>query len=153
MEGKAENQNSKPQSNEYQTLKAEDEELYRLLMGESVRQFSSIELIASENFVSKNVRDTLALPIINCDCPALHEYAEKELLDIYGINEEEWGVNLHPGSGSPANFEAYNSLMEHGDHLLGMQLASGGHLTHGHQTQERKFSTASYYFNVKSYIV
>lgn len=51
----------------------------------------------------------------------------------FGLNPEEWGVNVQPYSGSPANFETFTALLRPHDRIMGLDLPSGGHLTHGKQ--------------------
>jgi glycine hydroxymethyltransferase len=52
-------------------------------------------------------------------------------LQAYSCNPEEWGVNVQPYSGSPANFAVYTALLKPHDRIMGLDLPSGGHLTHG----------------------
>ena len=58
------------------------------------------------------------------------------LSTAFNLNPEEWGVNVQPYSGSPANFETFTALLRPHDRIMGLDLPSGGHLTHGKQ-QER----------------
>ena len=74
-------------------------------------------------------------------------------LDLYGLSPSEWGVNVQPYSGSPANFAAYTALLQPHDRIMGLDLPSGGHLTHGFQTVKRKVSATSVYFESMPYIV
>ena len=74
-------------------------------------------------------------------------------LDLYGLDPEEWGVNVQPYSGSPANFAAYTALLSPHDRIMGLDLPSGGHLTHGFQTPKKKVSATSVYFESMPYIV
>jgi glycine hydroxymethyltransferase len=78
---------------------------------------------------------------------------QSRALAAFGLNSEEWGVNVQPLSGSPANFAVYTALMQPGDRLMGLSLAHGGHLTHGHQTENKKISASSVYFESKAYFV
>ncbi len=67
------------------------------------------------------------------------------------MNPAEWAVNVQPLSGSPANFAVYTALLEPGDRIMGLSLAHGGHLTHGHQTETKKISGSSIYFESRPY--
>ena len=74
-------------------------------------------------------------------------------LALYGLDPEEWGVNVQPYSGSPANFAAYTALLSPHDRIMGLDLPSGGHLTHGFQTPKKKVSATSVYFESMPYTV
>ena len=74
-------------------------------------------------------------------------------LELYNLNNEEWGVNVQPYSGSPANFAAYTALLQPHDRIMGLDLPSGGHLTHGFQTAKKKVSATSVYFESMPYVV
>jgi glycine hydroxymethyltransferase len=60
---------------------------------------------------------------------------------------------VQPLSGSPANFEVFTALLEPGDKIMGLAPASGGHVTHGHQTESKKIAAASIYFKTQSYYI
>lgn len=74
-------------------------------------------------------------------------------LELYGLSPQEWGVNVQPYSGSPANFAVYTALLNPHDRIMGLDLPSGGHLTHGFQTAKRKVSATSVYFESMPYTV
>lgn len=74
-------------------------------------------------------------------------------LKLYGLDPNEWGVNVQPYSGSPANFAAYTALLSPHDRIMGLDLPSGGHLTHGFQTPKKKVSATSVYFESMPYVV
>jgi glycine hydroxymethyltransferase len=74
-------------------------------------------------------------------------------LNLYGLDKEEWGVNVQPYSGSPANFAVYTALLSPHDRIMGLDLPSGGHLTHGFQTAKKKVSATSVYFESMPYVV
>ena len=69
---------------------------------------------------------------------------QKRALEAYGLNPEEWGVNVQPYSGSPANLAAITALAGHQGRIMGLDLPDGGHLTHGFQTDKKKTHIISY---------
>lgn len=71
---------------------------------------------------------------------------QKRALEAFRANPEEWGVNVQPLSGSPANFAVYTALLGPGGKLMGLSLTHGGHLTHGHYSDTKKVSASSLYF-------
>ncbi|CAG8644374.1 6202_t:CDS:2 [Cetraspora pellucida] len=147
-------------------LQEEDKEIYDLIQKEKYRQFSGLELIASENFTSLAVMEANGSPLTNKYSEGLpgaryyggNEYIDqvenlcrKRALQAFQLNPEEWGVNVQPYSGSTANFCALTALLQPHDRLMGLDLPSGGHLTHGWQTSKKKISTSSIYFESMPY--
>jgi glycine hydroxymethyltransferase len=125
-----------------------DKILNNLIKKEIKRQQSTIDLIASENYISPEVLQTLGTPLTNKYSegypkkryyPGNQIYDEIELLaqsrakKVFGLKEDEWGVNVQILSGSPANISIYGALLEPGDTFLAMGLSFGGHLSHGHK--------------------
>lgn len=122
-----------------------DRILRDLLQREIVRQRDTINLIPSENIVSRAVRDILGSPLVNKyseGYPGKRYYAGNTVIDkIERLAEErarkvfhlsrEWHVNVQPYSGSPANLAVLFALVPPGGTIMGMGLPFGGHLTHG----------------------
>ena len=119
-----------------------DPEIAKVIRLETERQGSKLELIASENFVSEAVLEAMGSPLTNKYAegyPGKRYYGGCEFVDIaetlaierakqlFGADH----VNVQPHSGAQANMAAYFSVLEYGDTILGLNLAHGGHLTHG----------------------
>lgn len=155
-------------------LEEHDPEMFDLIEQEKNRQWKSLELIASENFTSKAVMDCLGSCLTNKyaeGLPHARYYGGNEIVDqvetlcqsralqAYGLDPEKWGVNVQPYSGSPANFAVYTALLKPHDRIMGLDLPSGGHLTHGFYTYSKKektrkaVSATSVYFESLPYSV
>lgn len=124
-------------------LKKSDPEVYKALYKEKKRQQEHIELIASENFVSKAVLEAQGSIFTNKYAegyPSKRYYGGCENVDVIENLAKErvkkmFNVkyaNVQPHSGSQANMAAYRALLKNGDTILGMSLDAGGHLTHGY---------------------
>jgi glycine hydroxymethyltransferase len=126
----------------YKYLENTDPQVYKAVKLETDRQRSKIELIASENFVSEAVLEATGSPLTNKYAegyPGKRYYGGCEYVDIV----EELAIerakqlfgadhaNVQPHSGAQANTAVYFAMLEPGDTILGMDLAHGGHLTHG----------------------
>jgi len=124
-------------------IKRNDNELFQVIQKEFDRQQSHIELIASENFVSKEVLEADGSVLTNKYAegyPGRRYYGGCEFVDeaenlaiervkkIFNVAY----ANVQPHSGSTANMGAYRAILEPGDKVMGMALDQGGHLTHGH---------------------
>ncbi|ORX89978.1 serine hydroxymethyltransferase [Basidiobolus meristosporus CBS 931.73] len=149
-------------------LEQEDREIFDLIEKEKFRQFSGLELIASENFTSQAVIEANGSCLTNKyseGLPGARYYGGNEFIDqienicrdralrAFNLNPEEWGVNVQPYSGSTANFAAFTALIQPHDRIMGLDLPSGGHLTHGYQTSKKKISSSSIYFESMPYQV
>ena len=125
----------------------QDKQIEKLIKDEGKRQKSVINLIASENYVSKDVLQALGSELTNKYAegyPGRRYYGGNTIIDkvellcieralkLFKLKPEEWHVNVQPLSGSPANFALYAALVPIGGKIMGMKLTSGGHLTHGH---------------------
>lgn len=143
-----------------------DPQIYELIQREKVRQDTNIELIASENYTSGAVMECLGSCLTNKYSEgrpgkryyggnqiidSIERLAEERALNAFGLEKKEWSVNVQPYSGSPANFAVYTGLLEPGDRIMGLDLPSGGHLSHGFQTDTKKISATSIYFETASY--
>jgi glycine hydroxymethyltransferase len=123
-------------------IKTHDGEIAEAILKELDRERSNIELIASENFTSPTVMDTLATVLTNkyaegypgkryyggCEfVDVVEDLARERLKALYGADH----ANVQPHSGSSANEAVYFAVLEPGDVVMGMDLSHGGHLTHG----------------------
>lgn len=130
---------------DYAHIKNQDEAIYNAVIGEEKRQAEGLELIPSENYVSKAVLEANGSIFTNKyseGYPGKRYYGGQEYTDeIERIAIDRAKqlfncqyANVQPLSGAPANVAMYFALMEPGDTVLGMDLGHGGHLTHGHPT-------------------
>ena len=138
-------------------VKAVDKEVAAAIEAEMARQNSHIELIASENWVSKAVMAAMGSPLTNkyadgypgkryyggCECvDEVEELARERAKKLFGCEY----VNVQPHSGAQANMAVQFAMLKPGDTIMGQNLAHGGHLTHG---SPANFSGT--YFNVVPY--
>ncbi len=125
-----------------------DTQIKKLIEAEKKRQKSVINLIASENVVSKDVLEALGTELTNKYAegyPGKRYYGGNEVVDklesltqdrarkLFGLNASRWHVNVQALSGSPANLAVYLALVPLGGKIMGMSLDNGGHLTHGYK--------------------
>ena len=126
------------------TLQQSDPAIARAIADETERQHDGLEMIASENFVSRAVLEAAGSVFTNKYAegyPGKRYYGGCEFADVVenlarDRAKELFGAehaNVQPHSGSQANAAAFMTLLEPGDTILGLDLAHGGHLTHGHK--------------------
>ncbi|MGD9781890.1 MAG: ribose 5-phosphate isomerase B [Kiritimatiellia bacterium] len=142
---------------EPEAIHERDTEIYAAIQGEAKRQRQNVELIASENYVSRAVREAQGSVLTNKYAegyPGKRYYNGCEFVDeaerlaieraqrLFGAEH----ANVQPHSGSGANMAVYFAMMQPGDTMLAMSLAHGGHLTHGH-----KVNFSGRFFNVVPY--
>lgn len=124
-----------------------DKKLASLVKKETERQNKTIDLIASENIASPDVREMLRTSLTNKYsegypgrryypgnefCDEIENLARSYALKAFGLSSDKWAANVQAYSGSPANLAIYLGLVKPGETIMGMKLAYGGHLTHGH---------------------
>lgn len=141
----------------FEEVRKVDTEIADAIQDEIARQNSHIELIASENWVSKAVMAAMGSPLTNkyaegypgkryyggCECvDVVEELAKKRACELFGCEY----VNVQPHSGAQANMAVQFAMLKPGDTVMGMNLAHGGHLSHG---SPANFSGA--YFNIVPY--
>ncbi len=127
----------------YENLKNEDKAVFDIIEKEKERQINEIELIASENYVSKAVLEAMGSVLTNKyseGYPGHRYYGGNQVIDEAEniaierakklFNAEH--VNVQPLSGSPANAAVYFAFLKPGDKVMGLKLDHGGHLSHGH---------------------
>lgn len=124
-----------------------DKIIENLIKKETQRQVDTLNLIASENYVSRDVLACLGSVFTNKYAEgypgkryyggnqyvdAVENLAKKRAFALFRLSPKQWSVNVQPYSGSPANLAIYLALVPPGEKIMGMRLDMGGHLTHGH---------------------
>jgi glycine hydroxymethyltransferase len=134
---------SRPAGLMQESIAEVDPELWDAMLGERRRQHDKIELIASENYTSAAVMEAQGSWLTNKyaeGLPGKRYYGGCEYVDVAEVLAQQRAlalfpgsehVNVQPHSGAQANMAAYFSVLEPGDRIMGMNLAHGGHLTHG----------------------
>ncbi len=138
-------------------LKKTDPAIYILIRQEEKRQKEVLEMIPSENYTSQAVMEALGSVLTNKyseGFPNKRYYQGNAVIDSVELLTQERAkklfgvpyVNVQPLSGSPANSAVYFALLQNGEKLMGLDLASGGHITHGHKLGlSGRFFTAVHY--------
>ncbi|XP_017009084.2 serine hydroxymethyltransferase [Drosophila takahashii] len=149
-------------------LEQGDPELADLIKKEKERQREGLEMIASENFTSVAVLESLSSCLTNKyseGYPGKRYYGGNEFIDrvellaqkrgreLFNLEDDKWGVNVQPYSGSPANLAVYTGVCRPHDRIMGLDLPDGGHLTHGFFTPTKKISATSIFFESMPYKV
>ncbi|KAL3687898.1 hypothetical protein R1sor_014207 [Riccia sorocarpa] len=145
-----------------QPLAMVDPALWKIMEEEKVRQWRGIELIASENFTSQAVIEALGSHLTNKyseGLPGCRYYGGNKYIDMienlciqralqaFHLDPKEWGVNVQPYSCTSANFAVYTALLQPKDRIMGLDVPSGGHVSHGYYTASgKKVSGASIFF-------
>ncbi len=142
-----------------------DKVLKEALQQEKERQNHNIELIASENYVSKDILELQGSILTNKYAegyPSKRYYGGCEYIDIFETTAQNYlkelfgckFANVQPHSGSSANMAVYRALLNHGDKVMGMNLSNGGHLTHGHMLSfsGQDYQIVSYDVDKKGFI-
>ncbi|KAL6301425.1 glycine hydroxymethyltransferase [Sparassis latifolia] len=150
----------------YTPLAELDPEVQNIIDKETWRQFSGLELIASENLTSRAAMEANGSILTNKYSEGLpgaryyggNEYVDeleilcqKRALQAFHLDPAKWGVNVQPYSGSTANFATLTALLQPQERLMGLGLPDGGHLTHGYFTAKKKMTASSIYFESRPY--
>ena len=138
----------------YKKLNLSDDKIFRCIQSEGKRQFTTLEMIASENFVSDAVMEATGSVLTNkyaegypgkryyggCEeVDKVENIARDRLKELFNCSY----ANVQPHSGSQANMAVFHTFLKHGDIVMGLDLSHGGHLTHGSKVN---FSGKSYNF-------
>jgi len=129
-----------------QIIKKTDPQIAKLIKKEERRQAETLNLIASENYPSRAVREALGSIFVAKYAegrPYKRYYAGQEFIDkletlveerarkVFGLDSKDWAVNVQPYSGTPANYAVWRGLLKLGDKIMSLYLLHGGHLSHG----------------------
>ncbi|XP_073018668.1 serine hydroxymethyltransferase, mitochondrial [Primulina eburnea] len=147
-------------------LEVIDPEIADIIELEKARQWKGLELIPSENFTSVSVMQAVGSVMTNKyseGYPGARYYGGNEYIDMaeslcqkraleaFRLDPAKWGVNVQPLSGSPSNFQVYTALLKPHERIMALDLPHGGHLSHGYQTDTKKISAVSIFFETMPY--
>lgn len=147
-------------------LEVVDPEIADIIELEKARQWKGLELIPSENFTSTSVMQAVGSVMTNKyseGYPGARYYGGNEFIDMaeslcqkraleaFRLDPAKWGVNVQSLSGSPANFQVYTALLKPHERIMALDLPHGGHLSHGYQTDTKKISAVSIFFETMPY--
>jgi len=147
-------------------MKKRDFLLEKLIEKEEKRQRETINLIASENYPSKKVREILSSLLVSKysegrpqkryyggveNVDKIELLTERRVREVFGLNSF-WAVNVQPYSGSVANFAILRGLLKKGEKIMSLALDQGGHLSHGHVVNfsSQDFEICHYFLNPKT---
>ncbi|KAH7279904.1 hypothetical protein KP509_37G043000 [Ceratopteris richardii] len=148
------------------SLEKVDPEIADIIEHEKNRQWKGLELIPSENFTSLSVMQAVGSVMTNKvseGYPGARYYGGNQFIDMaeslcqkralaaFNLDPLKWGVNVQPMSGSPANFQVYTALLKPHERIMALDLTHGGHLSHGYQTDTKKISAVSIFFETMPY--
>ncbi len=150
-------------------LKKTDPKIFELIEKENSRQKETLDLIASENYPSKAVREALSSLFVSkysegrpykryyagqVNVDNLETLVEERVKKIFKLNPKKWAVNVQPYSGSPANYAVLRGLLKTGDKILTLPLSHGGHLTHGASVSlsGQDFKVVNYFLNKEGFL-
>jgi glycine hydroxymethyltransferase len=144
------------------------DEVFQIIEREKQRQKEELQLIPSENYVSKAVLQAVGSVLMNKysegqpgkryyqgnkNIDELESLCQKRALKVFGLSQRQWSVNVQALSGSPANLAVYNALLKPGEKILSMYLPHGGHLSHGWHLEGRPVTLVSKIYRVGFYKV
>jgi len=147
-----------------QNLEKKDSQIAELIKKEERRQRETLNLIASENYPSKAVREALSSIFVSKYAegrPYKRYYGGQKFIDeletlveervrkVFGLDSKKWAVNVQPYSGSVANYAILRALLKPGEKILALPLSHGGHLTHGARPSlsGQDFKVINYFLN------